>query len=144
MSQKLIGKTRLQQETAGSIINADFTELYGDVTALENDLVLITLDNETAAGSFVVPKGYRIQCIAIQNTTANAVTGGLKFGTTAGATDVVAAQAVGANALVLVPAASLLASIFSTTANQTVYYDAVTAWNGASVKIRVALQQLFA
>jgi hypothetical protein len=83
-----------------------------------------------------IPAGMRITSIVIFNTTANAVTGGIKIGTTAGGTEVVVAEAVGANALV---DATLVKKIFSTTAFTTLYIDAVTAWNNASLNIYIIL-----
>lgn len=75
------------------------------------------------------------------NTTANAVTGGVKIGTTYGGTDVVAAQAVGANAVADVLPTDLLKKVF--TADQILYIQPVTAWNNANLKVRVVLTKLF-
>jgi hypothetical protein len=96
----------------------------------------------TIAGSFVVPAGYMIQDVIIVNSTANAITGGLKFGTSGGAADVIAAQAVAGNAILNVADTALLKRFFSATANQTISYDAVTAWNSANVRIAVVLAQV--
>lgn len=135
MAQQTIGSTRLAQRTSGAAANANFGELYGYNTLISNA-------GKTAAGSFVVPAGYTIASIAVFNNTANAVTGGLKFGKTAGAADVVAAQAVGANAAVVVADSALLLRVFSKTVDQTVYFDAVTAWNSANVDINVFLRKM--
>jgi len=80
----------------------------------------------------IAPKGYKIESILFENTTANAVTGGIKIGTTVGGTDVVSAATVGANAEGLM---TLAKDFFSTSANQTLYIDAVTAWNAASINL---------
>jgi quinolinate synthase len=77
------------------------------------------------------------------NTTANAITDGLKFGTSAGGTDVVSARSVTANAFTFVPDANLAKRVFSTTVDQTIYFDAVTAWNSANVNIAVHLAKVF-
>lgn len=77
--------------------------------------------------------------IVVNNTTANAVTGGLKFGTTSGATDIVVALAVVANALLGILDSAILKRAFSTSVAQTVFVDAVVAWNSASVNISVHL-----
>lgn len=97
---------------------------------------------QTAAGSARLPANAVIREILITNTTANAITGGLKFGTTAGAVDVVAAQAVGANATTFVTDATLLKRFFSASATQDIFWDAVTGWNSASVTIDIIYYQL--
>ena len=92
----------------------------------------------TAANSALqVPAGYYIDTMNFVNTTANAVTGGIKVGTTAGGADVLVALAVGANALVNALDAAILKRIFSTTVAQTLYFDAVVAWNNASVNVTI-------
>lgn len=90
-----------------------------------------------AAGSLVLPINGVIEKIIVKNNTANAITGGLKFGTTAGATDIVIALTVGASALVHIADAALLKQIFSTSATQSIFFDAVAAWNSASVDIYI-------
>lgn len=92
---------------------------------------------QSAAGTISLPAGAYVTAIVIGNTTANAVTGGLKFGTTVGGTDIVAAQAVAANSLGFVTDATLLKRIFSAIAPQTIYIDAVGAWNSAVVNIQI-------
>lgn len=87
-----------------------------------------------AAGSVDIPQGAVVKAIYVRNKTANAITGGLKVGTTAGGTDIVAAGAVAASAVVAL--APLIPAI-NTAAARTVYFDAVTAWNSASVDIAV-------
>lgn len=95
-----------------------------------------------ANSAIVLPANSVIDYIIVKNNTANAITGGLKFGTTSGAVDIVAALAVGANALTFVLDAALLLRIFSTTATQQIFIDAVAAWNSASVDITVVYKQL--
>jgi hypothetical protein len=89
----------------------------------------------TANTTATVSKNGVIKSITIVNTTANAVTGGIKIGTTNGGTEVVAAQAVGANEILTISDASILKRIFSTSADTTLYIQAVTAWNSASLNI---------
>ena len=90
-----------------------------------------------ANSSIVLPANAYILGIQVENLTANAVTGGLKIGTTAGGVDVVAALTVGASAKTFVLDAALLLRFFSSTAPQTIYLDAVTAWNSAKLNVRV-------
>lgn len=102
----------------------------------------IRLTAQTAANNLALPAGSFIREIRIKNTTANAITGGLKFGSTSGGTDVVTAQAVGASAIVFVTDATLLKRSFSDSAIQQIFFDAVTSWNSASVQIDVLYYQL--
>ena len=73
----------------------------------------IILTPITGNATTSIPAGYFIENILIENTTVNAIVGGLKIGTTNGGVDVVAALAVGANALTNIPDATLLKSVFS-------------------------------
>jgi hypothetical protein len=85
----------------------------------------------------VIPAGAYIQQIIWSNTTANAVTGGMSVGTTANGTDVVAAQALGANALTFTTDALLLKRVFSLTAATTLHFAPVTSSNSAALNITV-------
>lgn len=95
-----------------------------------------------ANSALTLPANAVIDYIVVFNTTANAITGGLKFGTTAGATDVTVAVAVGANALLFITDALLIKRIFSTTATQQIFFDAVAAWNSANVDVTIIYKQL--
>ncbi|WP_027060545.1 hypothetical protein [Mesorhizobium loti] len=97
----------------------------------------------TANTTISVPAGWYIADIVFANTTANAVTGGVKIGTTSGATDVVAAQAIAGSAIGKVPDASILKTLFSRTAAQTLFIQTVTSWNGASVELSFKLRKAF-
>jgi lysophospholipase L1-like esterase len=85
-----------------------------------------------------IPAGAVIDSICFQNQTANAVTGGIRIGTTAGGADVVAAQAVGASAIGHVADSAILKRFFSFTSPQILHVSAVTAWNSASVKFKIS------
>lgn len=89
---------------------------------------------KTAAFSITIPQGASIRDIHILNNNANAVTGGIKIGTAAAGADVVAAAAVGANALV---SAFPLIGGANPSAARVVYFDAVTAWNAANIDVAV-------
>lgn len=84
-----------------------------------------------------VPAGAYIKMLIIQNTTANAVTGGVSIGTTANGTDVVLAQAVGANGLVFVTDATLLKRVFSSTAATVLHAAPVTSSNTANLTFSI-------
>jgi len=102
----------------------------------------ISLTGVTSNTTTSIPANCYIDSIFIKNTTANAVTGGIRIGTTDGGTDVVIALAVGANAILVIPAATLLKQVFSTTAPQTLYIQTVTLWNSASLNINIIYGQM--
>lgn len=93
----------------------------------------------SASGSLVIQGGWAISHIFAEETAGHAVNGGLKFGTSSEASDIVAALAVSSNQLTFVSDAALLKRLFSMTAPQTVFIDAVSDWNGAHVDIQVML-----
>jgi Protein of unknown function (DUF2793) len=97
----------------------------------------------TANTSLIVPAGWALDQIHFAETAGNAVTGGIKIGTTAGGTDVVAAQAVGANALDTIADANVLKKVFSRSSAQTLFVQAVTGWNAASVELSFVLRKVF-
>lgn len=101
--------------------------------------LVLNITGLNANSSIVIPKKYCINQIIFRNTTANAITGGLRIGKTSGAADVVVAQAIGANAIGTVVAASVLLRYFSNTVDQTVFPEAVTAWNNASISLTFVL-----
>jgi hypothetical protein len=98
--------------------------------------------NLSANGTVVIPAGYVLEQIVIENTTANAITGGLRIGTAAAGTQVVTAQAVAASALLRIAQASITLGVFSTTAAQTLFIEAVSAWNSANVNIWFTVRRL--
>ncbi len=87
----------------------------------------------------VLPAGYRIKSIVVEETAGNAITGGLKIGTSAGGTQVVNGQAVGANALVDCAPGTV---IFSISAAQTLYVEDVTSWNSASIDLWIQMERV--
>lgn len=92
----------------------------------------------TANGQLVLPAGVMIRRIYFRNRTANAVTGGIRIGTSAGGTQVVTAQAIAANAIV-----SVLPTIENyQAAAQTLFVEAVTSWNSAQVDVNVTYEEI--
>ena len=85
----------------------------------------------------LLPINAVLRAIYLQNTTANIVTGGINIGSTLNGVDIAVSVPVGANALVNVSGASILATWFSATAAQGIFISAVTAWNGASLNVRL-------
>lgn len=90
---------------------------------------------QTANDTILLPVGFRIDSIDVFNTTANAITGGLRIGTTDGGVDVLAALAVAGSVIVLAPDTAILKRLFSTSATQTLYVQAVVGWNSANINI---------
>lgn len=84
-----------------------------------------------------IPAGNYIQHIIVENKTASAVTGGLAFGTTANATDIVTALTCGASCLTYVTDANLKLRVFSTTAAQVIHMAPVTSSNSANLNVTV-------
>lgn len=84
-----------------------------------------------------LPASAFIREIIVQNTTANAVTGGVDIGTTSGAADVISALTCGANCLTFVADAALLKRVFSTTAQQALFVLGKTAGNSSNLTITI-------
>lgn len=101
-----------------------------------------TVRANNADTSVVIPAGYAISQLNIVNTTANAVTGNVRIGTTAAGTDVIVSQAVGANAVITVNDTILLKKLFSTSASQTLFIEAIISWNSAVVDFYFVLNKL--
>jgi hypothetical protein len=105
----------------------------------------ITLPAVTANTTATVPAGYVIDDVFIQETAGNAVTGGIKIGTVSGGTQIAASIAVPANSFTRTLPGSLTTSgPFSPTLAQTIYIQAVTAWNAANVNIIIPLNRAIA
>lgn len=115
-------------------------DLVDNLNDLDDDAIVLALDGVTANTTLVVPGGYRISSLDLVETAGGTVTGGLRVGTAAAGADVVAAAPVTANS---VTTADLLKNLFSATAPQTLYLEAVTAWAGASLRVRATLEQVF-
>jgi hypothetical protein len=112
-------------------------------TMIESEAISISATAVVANGALTpdIPAGYAIERVYVVNTTANAVTGGISIGTSALGSDVVVALAVPANSFALIPLASVLKNVFSTSASQTLFISAVGSWNSASINVVVKLQR---
>lgn len=93
-----------------------------------------------ANATVVIPAGWAIRDVFMSETAGAAVTGGIRIGTTNGGTDVALALAVGANSFGAMTA-SILKRAFSPAVDQTLFIQAVTLWNGASVDIVFTLDR---
>lgn len=96
----------------------------------------------TSNATMVIPAGFMILDLVIKSTNANAVTGGLKIGTTNGGTDVVLAVNVAGNSYQVVTDAAMLKRVFSDSVDTTLYVQAVTLWNSASLDIKFVLRDI--
>jgi hypothetical protein len=98
----------------------------------------------TTANSPTLPANAYIETIIVQETTGNAITGGLDVGV-AGSSDatIVSAFAVGANAVINIPSASILKKVFPTSgttgpAAQQIFFNAHTNWtDAASINVTI-------
>lgn len=103
-----------------------------------NTIQRVFLPGLTGANtSVILPARAIISQIFAVNNTANAVTGGLKFGTTNGGVDIVAALTVAAS--VASPPATILLTRFP--GQQQIFIDAAVAWNSANVDVTILYVQ---
>lgn len=91
----------------------------------------------SANGTLTLPKGYFMERIWFKNLTANAVTGGIRIGTSAAGTQVVTAQAIAASVQAVIAPTISGYSLAQPQVDATLYIEAVTAWNSAQVDIVV-------
>jgi hypothetical protein len=94
-------------------------------------------------GSVSIPAGWAIDHIHFAETAGGAVTGNVRMGTTAGAADIVASQPVGANSIDTIASANILKKVFSRSAAQTVFIQAITSWGTSSVEWSFELRKVF-
>jgi len=87
-----------------------------------------------------IPAGYKIDSITVQETTGNAITGGLNIGTSEWAKDIVDTEAIAGSALV--DECTLLDTVFSMTASQAISFSAETNWNSASINVYIRAVRL--
>lgn len=127
---------------AGETGSAGSQGIQGATGAADTSASIITALNVTANTTVSIPSGNIIQHLLIQNSTGNAVTGGIKIGTTDGGIDVVVSVAVGANALFVVLDATLLKRAFSMSGATTLYIQTVTLWNSANLNFYFSCRKM--
>lgn len=86
---------------------------------------------------YSLPANTYLRDIIVQNTTTNAVTGGVDIGKTTGAADIVSALTCAASCLTYVADAAVLLRVFSTTAQQPIWVTGHTAGNSANLTITI-------
>jgi hypothetical protein len=91
----------------------------------------------SANGTLALPAGYAARRIYFWNKTANAVTGGIRIGNVTTGTQYVTAQAIAASTQAeIVPTISGW-SLAQPQVASTLFIEAVTAWNNATVVVLV-------
>jgi hypothetical protein len=95
------------------------------------------LTSTTSVQVASLPASAYISNILVQNTTANAVTGGIDIGKTTGAADIVSAKVCAANCLTHVLDSAVLLRVFSTTAAQPIWVTGHTDGNSANLTITI-------
>jgi hypothetical protein len=118
----------------GFLLAQGFTQpgpLFAAVTATG------VLTGTTSLQIATLPASAYIRDIYVQNSTANAVTGGVSIGSSSGAGDISSALVCGASCLTFVTDAGVLKRVFSSTAQQAVFATPVTAGNNANLTITI-------
>lgn len=118
------------------------TGATGATGAADTSASIITALTVTGNATVSIPAGNIIQHLTIYNSTANAVTGGVRIGTTDGGVDVVVAVAVGANALFCVLDATLLKRVFSLSGATTLYLQPVVSINSSSLNFYFSCRKI--
>jgi hypothetical protein len=122
---------------SSQILEFEAVEIYNilkeeGVTA-NKQLVLLDINGNSAN----VKAKFEISAIAVQNTTANAVT--INIGSTALGTNVANAVVIGANSVVKLP---LGTTFFSTLTGQSLFISS-GSWNSASINIHVTISKIW-
>jgi hypothetical protein len=128
--------------STGSTGSQGVQGVTGATGAADTSASIVTALSVTANTTVSIPAGNIIQHLVIQNATGNAVTGGIKIGTTDGGIDVIVAVAVGANALFCVLDATLLKRVFSLSGATTLYLQTVTLWNSANLNFYFSCRKI--
>lgn len=106
----------------------------------DSGTIIYTTGVASSTTNFVVgqlPANAYISMVIYNNTTANAVTGGITLGSTANGTDISTATTCAANCLAQATDAQLVKRAWSTTGSTPINAAAATAWNSANVTITV-------
>lgn len=93
------------------------------------------LSGTTSVAGPNIPAGMYLREVIVDNTTANAVTGGIDIGKTSGAADIVSALTCAASCLTFVADSALLLRVFSKTVPQATFVTGHTAGNSANLTI---------
>lgn len=100
---------------------------------IDGPVRVVSLTNVNSATPLTLPARSYILAIIAECTTVNTVTGGLKYGTTLGGSDIISSLTTVSQGLSYSGDVAISKRIFSLTNSQTIYVDARTAWNSATV-----------
>jgi hypothetical protein len=115
-------------------------QAMGYISNAEPQVMVVTtgvLTGTTAVQVGSLPASAFIKDIVIENTTTNAVTGGIDIGKTSGAADIVAAKVCAASCLTTVLDSAILLRVFSTTVAQPIWVLGHTAGNSANLTLTI-------
>jgi hypothetical protein len=133
------GCALMQQADWGYFISQGFTAGAGAGSIYVGPYTAQT----TASNSPILPANAYIEAIIIQETSGNALTGGLDIGV-AGSSDatIASAFAVAANCVCAITAAAILKRVFPTSgvtgpAAQQIFFNAHTSWNSGSINATI-------
>jgi hypothetical protein len=111
---------------------------YASNGALQSMVVSTgVLTTTTSVQVASLPASAFIQDIIVDNTTTNAVTGGIDIGKTTGAADIVSAKVCAASCLTTVLDSAILLRVFSKTAAQPVWVTGHTDGNSANLTLTI-------
>lgn len=108
--------------------------------SIQSTGALTSAASATTVNIGTLPAGAYISAIMMNEIAGAAITGGVAMGTAASGAQIVTAQALGANGLLMVTDAAILLRVFGTTGTpvqQAIFATCVTSCNAGSVTITV-------
>lgn len=130
---------QLDREGCAPMLATDVQEASANGFVQTGSLRAIILSGASAQAQVgILPPSAYILAVAVQNQGATAPLGGLKFGTTAGGTDVITGiNASGNNTITVSSDTSLAKRAFNSTGATNLWVDSNGGWNSAKVIITV-------
>lgn len=138
----IVGHAIVAADTAGDRVTCEFDF----VGAEERDEIIYYNAAMTANVSPTIgceAGTYLVKGLYIENSTANAVTGGLNVGTSDDGAEIFATLTVGASGMYWYLPADAVAVAFELTEDDELFFHAETAWNSASLIVKLVLQRLY-
>lgn len=108
--------------------------------SIQSTGALTSAASATTVNIGTLPAGAYISAIMLNEIAGAAITGGVALGTAASGTQIVAAQALGANGLLMVADSAIVARVFGTVGTPnavSIFATCVTSCNAGSVTITV-------
>jgi len=122
-----------QNGNHGTTLGSPVSLTAGQRANTYRDIKLTITGNTTLTN--VIPKGYKLKDVIINNTTANAVT--ISLGTQSSGTEVINAQACGSG----LSDGVLVQKIYSLTADQTLFIHSA-GWNSSSLNVTFICERI--